>query len=73
MNRLQGELATGSALEKNCCVAGGAGSLLAGAMFLVAACIYWSRWRAEPPGGGRRLEKLEAHSMRAATRLDLNG
>jgi hypothetical protein len=52
MNRLQGELATGSALEKNCCVAGGAGSLLTGAIFLVAAGIYWSRWPAEPPAAG---------------------
>jgi hypothetical protein len=35
MNRLQGELATGSALEKNCCLAGGAGSLWQGRCFLL--------------------------------------
>ena len=52
MNRLQGELAMGSALEKNCCVAGSALSMLAGAVFFVAACIYWSRWPAEPPAAG---------------------
>jgi|SRR5208282_3362553 len=52
MNRLQGELAVGSALEKNCCVAGSLVSVLAGAIFLVAACIYWSRWPAEPPVAG---------------------
>ena len=51
MNRLQGELA-GSALEKNCCIAGSAVSVLAGAIFLVAACIYWSRWPGEPPAAG---------------------
>ena len=43
VNRLQGELAVGSALEKNCCIAGSAVSVLAGAIFLVAACLYWSR------------------------------
>ena len=48
MNRLQGELAVGSALEKNCCVAGSVVSVLAGGIFLVAACIYWSRWPAGP-------------------------
>ncbi len=52
MNRLQGELAVGSALEKNCCVAGSAVSVLAGTIFFVAACIYWSRLPAKPPAAG---------------------
>ena len=52
MNRLQGELAVRSSLEKNCCVAGSAVSVLAGAIFLVAACIYWSRSSGEPPAAG---------------------
>jgi hypothetical protein len=41
INRLQGEPPIASALEQNGCVAGSAASLLAGAVFLVAACIYW--------------------------------
>ena len=49
MNRLRGELAVGSALEKSCCIAGSAVSVLAGTIFLVAACIYWSRLPADPP------------------------
>jgi hypothetical protein len=52
VNRLEGQLAMGSAFEKNCCVAGSAVSVLAGAIFLVAACIYWIRWLAEPPAAG---------------------
>jgi hypothetical protein len=52
MNRLQGQLAIGSAFEKNCCVAGSAVSVLAGAIFFVAACIYWSRRPPEPPAAG---------------------
>jgi len=43
MNRLQGDLVVASALEENCCVAGSALSVLAGVIFFVAACIYWSR------------------------------
>jgi len=57
MNRLQGELVVGSALEKNFCVAGSAVSVLAGAIFLVAACIYWSRLPAEPPAAGEEQRK----------------
>jgi hypothetical protein len=40
---LQGESAMASALGKSCVVAGSAVSLLAGAIFLFVACIYWSR------------------------------
>jgi len=43
INRLQGELAIASGIEQNCCVAGSVVSVLAGAIFLVAACIYWRR------------------------------
>jgi hypothetical protein len=57
MNRLQGELAVGSALEKNCCIAGSAVSVLAGAIFLVAARIYWSRLPAEPSAAGEEQRK----------------
>ena len=57
MNRLRGELAVGSALEKNCCIAGSVVSVLAGAIFLVAACIYWSRLPAEPPAAGEEQRK----------------
>ena len=46
MHRLQGELALGSSFEKNCSVAGSALSVVAGAIFFVVACIYWSRWPA---------------------------
>ncbi len=41
LNRLQGELAIASAVENNFCVAGSAVSVLAGMVFLAAACIYW--------------------------------
>ena len=58
MNRLQGEFAVGSALEKNCCFAGSAASVLAGAIFLVAACIYWSRLPAEPPAGEEQRKRI---------------
>ena len=47
-NRLQGELATGSALEKNCCLAGGAGSLWQGRYFLLSPVFTGA--------GGRRQE-----------------
>jgi uncharacterized membrane protein (DUF485 family) len=40
---LQGDSAMASALGKSCVVAGSAVSLLAGAIFLFVACIYWSR------------------------------
>jgi hypothetical protein len=43
INRLQGELAIASAVEQNFCVAGSAVSVLAGATFLIAACLYWRR------------------------------
>jgi hypothetical protein len=43
ISRHQGELAIASGAEQNCCVAGSAASVLAGAIFLVAACIYWRR------------------------------
>jgi hypothetical protein len=52
LNRTQGESAIGSELEDNCCVAGSSASVLAGAIFLVAAWIYWSRWSAAPPTAG---------------------
>ena len=39
-NSLQGELAFASAVDQKCCVAGGAVSVLTGAIFLIAACIY---------------------------------
>jgi hypothetical protein len=57
MNRLRGELVVGSALEKNCCIAGSAVSVLAGTIFLVAGCIYWSRLPAEPPAAGEEQRK----------------
>ena len=41
LNRLQGELAMTSAVENNFCVAGSVVSVLAGMLFLTAACIYW--------------------------------
>jgi hypothetical protein len=41
LNRVQGGLAIASALENNFCVAGSAVSVLAGMIFLAAACIYW--------------------------------
>ena len=43
VNRPQGELVMASALEKSCVVLGSAVSVLAGAVFLFAACIYWNR------------------------------
>src|ERR1700688_4551347 len=43
LNRLHGELGIASAVEQNCCVAGSAASVLAGSVFLVAACLYW-KW-----------------------------
>jgi hypothetical protein len=43
ISRQQGALAIASGVEQNCCVAGSAASVLAGAIFLVAACIYWRR------------------------------
>jgi hypothetical protein len=30
-------------LEKECCVAGSVGSVFAGTIFFVAACLYWKR------------------------------
>jgi hypothetical protein len=43
IHRLQGELGMElSAVDQNCCVAGGAFSLFAGAVFL-AACLCWRR------------------------------
>ena len=42
LNRLQGGLAIASAVENNFCIAGSVVSVLAGMVFLVAACIYWS-------------------------------
>ena len=39
-NSLQGELAFASAADQKYCVAGGAVSVLTGAIFLVAACLY---------------------------------
>jgi hypothetical protein len=50
VNRLQGDV--GSALERCCGVAGSAASVLAGAIFLVAAGMYWSRGPAGPPAPG---------------------
>ena len=41
LNGPQGELAMPSALEKNFVVVGSAVSVLAGAIFLFAACRYW--------------------------------
>ncbi|MBV9644559.1 MAG: hypothetical protein JO334_13395 [Verrucomicrobia bacterium] len=41
VQRMQGESAIASALEQNCCIAGSFASLLAGTIFLIAACIYW--------------------------------
>jgi hypothetical protein len=41
LNRLQGELGFASAVENNFYVAGSAVSVLAGMIFLAAACIYW--------------------------------
>jgi hypothetical protein len=41
INGPQGELAMAPALEKGCVVAGSAVSVLAGAIFLFAACMYW--------------------------------
>jgi hypothetical protein len=52
LHRRQGELAIGSELQENCCLAGSAASVLAGAIFLVAAWIYWSRWSAAPRAAG---------------------
>ena len=49
VNRLQGDLAVAPGLEGDCCVAGSAVSVLAGATFFIAACFYWSRWPADPP------------------------
>jgi hypothetical protein len=43
INGPQGELAMASALEKGCVVAGSAVSVVAGAIFFFAACIYWNR------------------------------
>jgi len=52
VNRLQGDLAMGSALERHCCVAGSAASVLAGAIFFVSAGMYWRRGLVEPPAPG---------------------
>ncbi len=41
INRQQGEFSLASAVEQSCCVAGSAVSVLAGGVFLLAACIYW--------------------------------
>lgn len=49
LNRLQGDMAVAPGLEGDCCVAGSAISVLAGAIFFIAACFYWSRWSAGPP------------------------
>jgi hypothetical protein len=43
INRPQGGLTIASALENNFCVVGSVVSILAGVVFLVATCIYWSR------------------------------
>jgi hypothetical protein len=43
LNRLQGDLAIASAVEKSFCFAGSALSVLAGMIFLAAACLYWRR------------------------------
>jgi hypothetical protein len=43
ITRPQAELAIVSGVEQNCCVAGSVASVLAGTIFLVAACIYWRR------------------------------
>jgi hypothetical protein len=48
LHRAQGESAIPSDLEENCCFAGSAVSVFAGAIFFVAAWIYWSRWPLEP-------------------------
>jgi hypothetical protein len=42
-HRLQGELAIASVVEQNICLAGSAASVFAGAIFLLAAFIYWKR------------------------------
>ena len=49
LNMAQGKLPITSDLQENCCLAGSAVSVLVGAIFLVAACIYWSRLAAESP------------------------
>jgi hypothetical protein len=56
LHRAQGESAIPSDVEENCCLAGSAVSVCAGAIFLVAAWIYWSRWAVEPP----KLEEIKA-------------
>jgi hypothetical protein len=43
INRLQGELAIASVVEQNFCLAGSVVSVLAGATFLIVACLYWRR------------------------------
>ena len=43
INRPKGGMAIFSDLENGFCVAGSVVSILAGAIFLVAACIYWRR------------------------------
>jgi hypothetical protein len=48
LNRARG--ATG--MEENCCLAGSAVSVVAGAIFLAAAWIYWRRRAEESPGAG---------------------
>ena len=41
INRQQGEFSLTSAVEQSCCLAGSTVSVLAGGIFLLAACIYW--------------------------------
>jgi hypothetical protein len=43
ISRLQGGSEMVSGVEKECCLAGSAGSVFAGTIFLVAAFMYW-RW-----------------------------
>jgi hypothetical protein len=43
INRPEGDSAIATALANNCCVVGSLVSMLAGSVFLIAACISWGR------------------------------
>jgi hypothetical protein len=43
ISRLPGESAMGPGVENEYCLAASAGSIFAGTIFLVAACLYWRR------------------------------
>ena len=43
ISRLPEDAVMAGGLEKECCVAGSVGSVFAGTIFFVAACLYWKR------------------------------